>query len=53
LEVNKIYNVDCLEGLKQLPDNSIDSVVTDPPYGLSEHITLKRIEEYFKQYTLE
>lgn len=26
---------DCLEVLKKLPENSIDSVVTDPPYGLS------------------
>jgi DNA modification methylase len=26
---------DCLEQLKNLPDNSIDSIVTDPPYGLS------------------
>lgn len=26
---------DCLEVLKTLPDNSIDAVVTDPPYGLS------------------
>jgi site-specific DNA-methyltransferase (adenine-specific) len=25
---------DCLEKLKELPDNSIDSVVTDPPYGI-------------------
>lgn len=25
---------DCLERLKELPDNSVDSVVTDPPYGL-------------------
>jgi len=32
LELNKIYNMDCLEGLKQLGDNSIDLVVTDPPY---------------------
>lgn len=34
--VNKIYNMDCLEGLKLLDDNSIDSIVTDPPYGLSK-----------------
>jgi len=27
---------DCLDRLKELPDNSIDSVVTDPPYGLSK-----------------
>jgi DNA modification methylase len=26
---------DCLELLKQIPDNSVDSIVTDPPYGLS------------------
>lgn len=26
---------DCLEKLKELPDNSVDSVVTDPPYGLA------------------
>lgn len=27
---------DCLEVLKTLPDNSVDSIVTDPPYGLSK-----------------
>ncbi len=32
LELNKIYNIDCLEGLKQLEDNSIDLVITSPPY---------------------
>jgi site-specific DNA-methyltransferase (adenine-specific) len=26
---------DCIEVLKTLPDNSVDSIVTDPPYGLS------------------
>ena len=26
---------DCLEKLKELPDNCVDSIVTDPPYGLS------------------
>lgn len=25
---------DCLERLKELPDDSVDSVVTDPPYGI-------------------
>ncbi|UGL60742.1 DNA methylase [Staphylococcus phage vB_SauM-HM01] len=32
LELNKIYNEDCLEGMKKIPDNSIDLIVTDPPY---------------------
>lgn len=30
-----IFNGDCLVVLKQLADNSVDSVVTDPPYGLN------------------
>jgi len=34
LELNKIYCMDCLEGLKLIPDNSIDLVLTDPPYGI-------------------
>ncbi len=32
LELNKTYNMDCLEGLKLLDDNSIDLTVTSPPY---------------------
>ena len=32
MELNKIYNEDCLEGMKKLEDNSIDLVVTSPPY---------------------
>jgi site-specific DNA-methyltransferase (adenine-specific) len=34
LEINNIYNGNSLELLKQLDDNSIDSIVTDPPYEL-------------------
>lgn len=29
-----VYQGNCLEELKNLPDNSIDAIVTDPPYGL-------------------
>jgi site-specific DNA-methyltransferase (adenine-specific) len=32
LELNKSYNMDCVEGMKMLPDNSIDLTVTSPPY---------------------
>ena len=32
IELNKIYNMDCLQGLKLLPDNYIDLTVTSPPY---------------------
>ena len=33
--MNQVIHGDCLETLKTLEDNSIDSIVTDPPYGLS------------------
>jgi len=36
LELDKIYNMDCIEGMKQLDDNSIDLIVTDPPYGITQ-----------------
>ena len=32
MDLNKIYNEDCLEGMKDIPDSSIDLIVTDPPY---------------------
>lgn len=35
MEVNKIYNVDVLEFMSTLSDESIDLVVTDPPYLIS------------------
>ncbi|AIJ05202.1 DNA methylase N-4/N-6 domain-containing protein [Methanocaldococcus bathoardescens] len=34
MEVNKIYCMDCLEGMKQLEDKSVDVVVTSPPYNI-------------------
>ena len=58
MKLNKIYNMDCLEGLKQLEDNSIDLIVTDPPYFnimLKDHKgesfewdKFNSIEEYIK-----
>jgi len=30
----KLILGDCLEKLKELPDNSVDTIITDPPYGL-------------------
>lgn len=35
MRLNYIDNIDCLEGLKEVPDNSVDLIVTDPPYFLS------------------
>ena len=33
MELNKIYNEDCLEGMKKIPDKSIDMILSDLPYG--------------------
>jgi len=32
--INTVKCLDCLEGMKQMPDGCVDGIVTDPPYGL-------------------
>ena len=34
LEMNTLYNMDCMEGMKQFPDGFFDLAIVDPPYGL-------------------
>ena len=34
MKVNTIFNIDCREGLKKIADNTVHSIVTDPPYEL-------------------
>lgn len=33
MELNKIYNEDCLVGMQEIPDKSIDAIICDIPYG--------------------
>lgn len=33
IEIDRIYNDDCLEGMKRIDDFSIDAVICDPPFG--------------------
>ena len=33
LELNKLYNMDCMEGMKQFPDKYFELAIVDPPYG--------------------
>ena len=50
---NFIRNIDCLQGLKELPDNYVDCCVTSPPYfglrdyGTDEQIGLEETPELF------
>ena len=34
IEIDRIYNEDCLEGMKRIDDQSIDCIITDLPYGV-------------------
>jgi DNA modification methylase len=33
IELNKIYNADCLEKMKEIDDKSVDMILADLPYG--------------------
>jgi site-specific DNA-methyltransferase (adenine-specific) len=35
LELNKVYCMDCFDGLKLIDDNSVDLIITDPPYNIN------------------
>lgn len=36
IQLNKIYNEDCLSGMKNIPDNSVDCIICDLPYGTTQ-----------------
>lgn len=36
IELNRIYNEDCLEGMKRIPDGSVDCIICDLPYGTTQ-----------------
>lgn len=51
MEINKIYNIDCFEGFKQMQDKSVNHTFTSPPYNRKrndkyEHYN-DNIEDYF------
>ena len=35
VEINKIYNKNCIDGMKLIPKNKIDLVITDPPFAIN------------------
>lgn len=35
LEINKIYNEDCIIGMSKIENESIDAIITDPPYNIA------------------
>lgn len=50
MDINTIYNEDCLETMKRMEDNSIDLVVTSPPYyNAKDYIQYKDVSDYMNQ----
>jgi len=45
MEINKIHCMDCLDFLKQIEDNSIDLIVTDPPYNIGKDFDNENLSE--------
>ena len=46
MELNKIYQCDVLEGLRQLDDDSIDLIITSPPYNKAGLVGKKKRRSY-------
>jgi len=42
LPINKIVCGNCLEVMKELPDESIDMILTDPPFMISKEVKIHR-----------
>ena len=34
IETDRIYLMDCMEGMKQIADSSVDAIIADLPYGV-------------------
>ncbi len=50
LELNRIYQQDCIEGMKMIPEESVDVIITDPPFGIN--LTPQRKSSKFKGTTV-
>lgn len=52
MELNKIYNEDCLIGMEKIPDKSVDMILCDLPYGTTacKWDTIIPLTELWEQY---
>ncbi|HQU40991.1 MAG TPA: hypothetical protein PLI89_14060 [Chitinophagales bacterium] len=47
---SEVYNMDCIEGMKQYPDKHFDLAVVDPPYGFRTEY-FDAAEKRYKEFT--
>ena len=57
LELNKLYNMDCMEGMAQFPDNFFELAIVDPPYGVGSitympHKRTNAVGGYLDEYSV-
>lgn len=43
LELNRLYNLDCMQGMREFPDGFFDLAIVDPPYGIGIDGQRKRV----------
>jgi len=52
IETDKIYNIDCIDGMKMMDEDSVDLIVTSPPYNIGidydEYDDNKSWDEYYE-----
>lgn len=51
ISIDTIYNMDCLEGMRQMEDNSVDAVITSPPYNFGLRIHSGKYTKWTKGET--
>lgn len=49
----RVWHGECLDAMRTLPKSSVDSIVTDPPYGLSDFPAAKVVDAITKWATVE
>ena len=50
LQLNKIYNSDCIIGMEKIPDNSADIIICDPPYNIGKDFGNNSDKQDFQNY---
>lgn len=48
IQLNRIYQRDCIQGMKMIPDNSIDLVISDPPYNIGKKGAKVKLKKGYK-----
>jgi len=52
MEINKIYNIDCFEGFKQMKDKSVTHTFTSPPYNRKRNDKYEHYDDNIEDYFL-